>query len=111
MMATKLCALYQRCKGRDLFDLWMVRKLKIVNADDIITIFNQFNQRTNNQISRAMFEQSLLQKRQRKDFINDANPLLESETNWNFEEAFEMVMDELVCKLSGEPWKGIRKIA
>ena len=41
-MATKLRALYQRCKGRDLFDLWYVASQKLINLDRVINIFNQY---------------------------------------------------------------------
>jgi len=111
LMATKLCALHQRSKGRDLFDLWFVRKQNVIALDEMITLFHEFNRRANNQITRAMFEQSLAQKRQRQDFIGDTSPLLRSDIQWNFEEAFEMVMDEIVSQLPGEPWKGVRKTA
>lgn len=39
LMGTKLRALYQRRKGRDLFDLWYVVKNKLVDLDQVLDIF------------------------------------------------------------------------
>ena len=39
LMATKLRALYQRRKGRDLFDLWYVTKNKLINLDRVFENF------------------------------------------------------------------------
>jgi len=111
LMATKLCALYQRSKGRDLFDLWLVRKQNLVNLNEVLAIFKEYNLHIGTHITRAMFEQSLSQKQDSKDFIDDTSPLLEFNSAWNFAEAFEMVMNDIVGKLPGEPWKGVEKIA
>ncbi len=109
LMASKLCALHQRSKGRDLFDLWFVRKQNVIALDEMLRLFHEFNQQAQNHITRAMFEKSLAQKRQSQDFIADTSPLLRSDIQWNFEEAYQMVMDEIVSQLPGEPWKGVRK--
>lgn len=42
LMATKLRALYQRRKGRDLFDIWYVVKNKLVNLDNVFDIFQKY---------------------------------------------------------------------
>lgn len=42
LLATKLRALYQRRKGRDLFDLWHVLKNNMVDIDKVITIFQKY---------------------------------------------------------------------
>lgn len=41
-MGTKLRALYQRRKGRDLFDLWMALKNKMINCKKVIENFNAY---------------------------------------------------------------------
>ncbi len=42
LMATKLRALYQRRKGRDLFDLWYVTKNELINLDRVFEIFTKY---------------------------------------------------------------------
>ena len=39
LMATKLRALYQRRKGRDLFDVWYVADHKLINLNRVFDIF------------------------------------------------------------------------
>ena len=106
LMATKLSALYQRSKGRDLFDLWLVKKHKLIDLPNVLSIFTAYCQKTNSHITRAMFEQGLFQKRSRSDFKYDIEPLLKPDLQWNFEEAFQMVEQEIIGYLPGEPWKG-----
>ena len=58
LMATKLCALYQRNKGRDLFDLWLVQQHGLIDFPETLAIFKEHCQRTNSHItlnSRAFY--------------------------------------------------------
>lgn len=107
LMATKLSALYQRNKGRDLFDLWLAQKKGLLNNENTINIFNEYCKKTGSQISRANFEQNLAEKFSRPDFRNDIVPLLRPEMEWDFEEGFQMLNENFVQHLSGLPWKGI----
>jgi predicted nucleotidyltransferase component of viral defense system len=50
-MATKLRALYQRRKGRDLFDLWYSVDRKLINLDKVFDIFFEYNAYNNVKIS------------------------------------------------------------
>lgn len=107
LMATKLCALYQRNKGRDLFDLWLVSNHELIDIKNIITIFEKFCKKTGSHITRALFEQNLSQKYDRPDFRADIIPLLNPMVKWNFDDGFKMVMEKFVKRIAGEPWKGI----
>lgn len=42
LMATKLRALYQRRKGRDLFDLWYAVKQELISLDRVFDIFSKY---------------------------------------------------------------------
>ncbi|MBQ6734408.1 MAG: nucleotidyl transferase AbiEii/AbiGii toxin family protein [Lachnospiraceae bacterium] len=42
LMATKIRALYQRAKGRDLFDLWLALTELKINAADVVDIFSAY---------------------------------------------------------------------
>ncbi len=42
LIATKLRALYQRRKGRDLFDIWHVFKQNLVDINQVIEIFKKY---------------------------------------------------------------------
>jgi predicted nucleotidyltransferase component of viral defense system len=99
MIATKLRALYQRRKGRDLFDLWLVLKNNLVDIEKVILIFMKYFEREPQKVSRAIFERNLIDKKMNNDFKNDMNLLLPVDSNWNFELAFNIVMEQLISKI------------
>lgn len=109
LMGTKLRALYQRRKGRDLFDLWFTLDKQMVNIDHVISIFNHYCKHNNENITRAMFEESLSAKKQHQDFRSDMLLLLSPETDWNFEDAVSLIEEKYIAKLTGESWKKIKK--
>jgi len=104
LIGTKLRALYQRRKGRDLFDLWAVLKNNMINHQDVLHVFNEHCNRTNQITTRAMFEKSIYLKSQHKDFPYDVNGLLTSQSHWSFEEAYNLVQQHLIQYLPGAPW-------
>jgi predicted nucleotidyltransferase component of viral defense system len=99
LMATKLRALYQRRKGRDLFDLWYVANQGLVNLEKLVNIFNDYCANDGTPISGTEFMKNLLQKKNHPDFHIDMHALLPAELNWNFEEAYKFVVDEVISKL------------
>jgi predicted nucleotidyltransferase component of viral defense system len=100
LIATKLRALYQRRKGRDLFDLWYVFKQNLVNFDRVIEIFKQYCAQEKVHITRKLFQQNMELKRMNKDFQTDMQVLLPHQTEWNFEEAFEIVQRHIINKIN-----------
>lgn len=107
LIATKLRALYQRRKGRDLFDLWYVIKQNIINIENVIQIFSQYCKREDLVITRAIFEKDLMHKYLHPEFKIDMEPLLAMEVKWDFEEAFNLVSESIINKFPGKSWKGI----
>ena len=98
-MATKLRALYQRRKGRDLFDVWYVLSQNLINIDRVIDIFHQYCANDGLKISGDKFKQNLDLKKQNKDFQTDMNLLLPSNVTWDFDEAFEYVTENITRRL------------
>lgn len=99
LMATKLRALYQRRKGRDLFDLWHVLKNNLVDMDLVIDIFQKYCAKDNIQVSGKLFQKNMALKKLNKDFQIDMNVLLPLAVEWNFEEAFNFVQNNIISKL------------
>jgi predicted nucleotidyltransferase component of viral defense system len=106
LMGTKLRALYQRRKGRDLFDLWLVLERDLIDPLQVISIFKKYSAHNDEHVTRAMFEESLHLKKQNTDFRSDILPLLSDPEGWNFMEALKTVEKNLISKLEGEPWLG-----
>lgn len=106
LLGTKLRALYQRKKGRDLFDLGLALQHEGVSPVRVIEAFAGYMAQGGTPVSRAAFEQNLSAKRSDTIFTADMTPLLASGQTWSFDEAFELVWHELVGRLPGEPWQG-----
>jgi len=106
LLGTKLRALYQRKKGRDLFDLGLALTRDGVSPDRIVDCFTRYLQEEGLRVTRAMFEQNLAAKRADRIFTADMTPLLASGQAWSFEDGYALVWRELLGRLPGEPWKG-----
>lgn len=106
LLGTKLRALYQRKKGRDLFDLAHALARGGVSADRIVSCFERYMSEEGARVTRAMFEQNLAGKKTDKIFTADMTPLLAAGNAWTFDAAFDIVWRELVGRLPGDPWKG-----
>lgn len=105
LMGTKLKALYERRKGRDLFDLWLVLKNDLINPDIVLKVFLAHCEKTNQKITRALFEKSLHGKIHHSDFRYDILDLIVEKDQWSFDKACELVKNNLISLLPGEPWK------
>lgn len=106
LLGTKLRALYQRRKGRDLFDLWLCLSRKLVKPQRVITCFSEYMQRQGLQISRAEFERNLHGKQDNPAFLGDIKPLLSADVSYDPQTAMAMVREAFIDKLPGEPWRG-----
>lgn len=106
LLGTKLRALYQRKKGRDLFDLSLALQRPDVSPERVVEVFSQYMEADGAKVTRAMFEQNLSAKRRDPIFTADMAPLLAHGHVWNFDDAFEVVWARLIARLPGGPWKG-----
>lgn len=106
LLGTKLRALYQRKKGRDLFDLATALELAAVDPERIVTTFLGYMEAGGNQVTRAMFEQNLAEKLNDRQFTADIGPLLAAGHYWDVETAARTVLSRLIALLPGESWKG-----
>lgn len=108
-MATKLRALYQRRKGRDLFDMWWALSHTEMDLTKLVDIFKKYNEFNKENITRALFEESLFHKSTSEDFRQDISYLLTPESKWDFDTAYRTVMSIIPEHLNGEAWAGIER--
>lgn len=94
MIGTKIRALYQRNKGRDLFDLYELRKMNL-NWDNIVACFNKLNIGA----SRLEFEKNLEDKMQKVEFLEDMKELLPQGTAYDVKEAYKWFRDEIISRM------------
>ncbi len=99
LLGTKLRALYQRRKGRDLFDLWLGLTQGGANSARVVDIFHKYLSAEGNTIARAEFEQNLTQKMKHDGFLSDLPPLLRPGITYDVMEAHRLVVTELISRL------------
>lgn len=106
LLGTKLRALYQRKKARDLYDL--ATALRITDADParIVTTFAKYMSDEGHHVTRAMFEQNLAVKKQDSRFGGDLEAVLAAGQQWDIDVAMRSVLEQIVTRLPGEPWSG-----
>jgi predicted nucleotidyltransferase component of viral defense system len=107
LLGTKIRALYQRKKGRDLFDLWMAFTASDVQPERVIDCFLKYMEHEGHRISRAEFERNLLEKLRDPLFIEDIRPLLVPDTAYDPGEAAALVINRLAILIPGDPWQGM----
>jgi hypothetical protein len=105
MLGTKLRALYQRKKGRDLFDLYIFLKENTLDSKKIITAFTKYLSHENKAVSRAEFEKNLHLKLSDSNFTEDMNSLIRQPEEYDIQKAYQFIMEEVISKLPGEAWK------
>ena len=101
LLGTKLRALYQRSKGRDLFDLDYSRLNMILDLDKIIYCFKEYIKFAtgNRPPSKKEFLLNIEEKENNPDFTGDMEALLRSEIKYNQTAAFEWLKNELIERL------------
>lgn len=106
LLGTKLRALYQRKKGRDLFDLAVALQQDGSDPGRVIEAFAAYMAHGGHTVTRAMFEQNMHQKLADPQFTADIGPLLANGYDWDMGKAAEAVNAALIRRLPGGPWKG-----
>jgi predicted nucleotidyltransferase component of viral defense system len=106
LLGTKLRALYQRKKGRDLFDLALALEHTDFDPALLIEAFEQYMAFGGTPVTRAQFEANMAAKISDPPFLNDVPSLLRTGLAYEPTEAWSRVHATLVTRLPGKPWKG-----
>ncbi|HWK60815.1 MAG TPA: nucleotidyl transferase AbiEii/AbiGii toxin family protein [Eoetvoesiella sp.] len=112
LFGTKLRALLQRRKNRDLFDLGEGLKELALDTDKLVACFEHCLALEGKPITRAIAEQRMLEKLTRS-LTEDVAPLLPAGVRFNDDDAidvFERVWLQLVVRLKGDAWKLTEKV-
>ena len=97
LLGTKLRALYQRSKGRDLFDLDYSRLHLELDHDDIIKCFIEYMTfSVGKPPSQKEFLLNMEEKEKDLNFTGDMEALLRPEIKYDQEAAFEWLKNELI---------------
>jgi predicted nucleotidyltransferase component of viral defense system len=102
LMATKLRALYQRRKGRDLFDLWHV--LTDLHPDEQLIVDGFAHYMREETFSYSGLAANLAAKLEHPDFVADLNQLVaDSSLHYDVTLAADLIMERLGSRIGGAP--------
>ncbi len=99
LLATKLRALYQRKKGRDLFDLWHASTLSEVKINKVIDIWKTYMEKEGNSVNRKTFHLNREEKMEDELFKGDMKGLLRPDFKYKQEEAFDFFIKNYFTKI------------
>ena len=99
LLSTKLRALYQRKKGRDLFDLWYANEKVKIENNKVVKAFQKYISFENRIITSNTFKENVEEKLKDKDFIGDTTGLLRTDINYNISTAWDYVRINIVNKI------------
>lgn len=101
LLGTKLRALYQRSKGRDLFDLDYSRQHIDLDYKQIINCFKEYTSFATGKRapSKKEFLLNIEEKENSAEFTGDMEALLRPEISYNQIEAFDWLKTELIEKI------------
>ena len=110
ILATKLRALLQRNKGRDLLDLSHALELfPRLDAQSAVDMMGRYLAANDVSISRAQAEERMFRKLATPEFLADVRPLLTQEERQRFDaaaevKAFTSVFVNFIRRIPGHPW-------
>lgn len=96
LLGTKLRALYQRRKGRDLFDLATALAKPEVAPQRIVKSFSAYMHHGGHHVTRADFEENMEAKLKDRRFTADIGPLLAPGHTWDINAANAEVSSRLL---------------
>lgn len=100
LLGTKLRALYQRRKGRDLFDLAVGLEHPGADPESIVACFEAYMDHGGHRVGRARFEENLAEKLEDRNFAADIGPLLAPDYDWDLEVMAHVVRNRLLSSLA-----------
>lgn len=116
LLATKLRALLQRNKGRDLYDL--AHALEVFTELDVgkvVLLLGRYLAATDLEITRAQAQERMLSKLARGNLIQDMTPLLTPDqadafTDQTTRDAFLIIFYRLIERFPGEDWAKLESV-
>jgi len=112
LLGTKMRALFQRKKGRDLYDLAMaLNHFKKLDLAKTVHCFQRYMEHGKTTVTRAQFEANLAGKLKDAAFRQDVQPLLAPDApSFDVDAEGERVKTALLALLPDDPWKDLGEI-
>ena len=103
LVGTKVRALYQRKKGRDLFDLYTALTTRALDVDKVLECYRKYIEFVVDRApSYKEFVQNMELKMQDEEFLEDMTPLLRPEISFDPHVAYPLVYEKLIDRMPGK---------
>ena len=102
LVGTKVRALYQRKKGRDLFDLYMALTTRELDIQKVLECYRKYIEFVADKApSYKEFMQNMELKMQDEEFLEDVTSLLRPEIQFEPHTAYSLVCERLINRMPG----------
>lgn len=99
LIGTKVRALYERRKGRDLFDIYKALQKDSLNPDNVISCFKEYMKREDKSPNHTLYIANMEEKMVNEEFLGDTTTLLRPDEVYTPLLAYEIVKKQLLDKL------------
>ena len=100
LVGTKMRALYQRRKGRDLFDIFQSLTRQKLDTDKIVLSYQKYLSFVASHLpTYKEFALNMSEKMTQEEFLHDTDGILDPSISYNPQEAFELVNSQLIARL------------
>jgi len=100
LLCSKMRALFQRKKGRDLFDLWYSLSHRTINVEQVLQAFDVFIRHNELTILKEEYIDNIYDKISDPDFQSDIAGLIRPGIEYDLEQSFEYLNKNLFSKMS-----------
>ena len=103
LLGTKLRALYQRKKGRDLFDLYIALQRKEVDVEKVLECYKKYMEFAVGKVpSYKQFVNNMEEKMSDPDFVGDLQALLRPGVRYDAQQAYPLIHQAFIDKMEGK---------
>ena len=103
LLGTKLRALYQRKKGRDLFDLYIALQRKEVDVEKVLLCYRKYMEFVVGKApSYKQYVSNMQEKMSDTEFLGDMQSLIRSGIEYDTEAAYSLIYDTFIDKMDGK---------
>ncbi len=101
LMGTKLRALYQRSKGRDLYDQYKaLTKITGLDIHKVIQCYQGYMHHSEGELpARELYIKNIEEKMNDSEFLGDTTALIRPDEKWDAREAYQLIKTALLEKL------------
>lgn len=103
LLGTKLRALYQRKKGRDLFDLYIALQQKETDVDKVLKCYREYMEFVVGKTpSYKQYVNNMEEKMNDREFLDDTHALLRPNIEFKPADAYKQIFKTFIDKMEGK---------